>query len=297
MWVPKIIHRRTLSLRSVQSRFNSSLRLRSFALSVAHPQKEEGEDAYFIANTKTSAGVADGVGGWSEFGIDSGAFARELMNGCKNAAEEKNMKTASDILGYGFDSVTSPGSSTACVISITENNILQVANLGDSGFFLLRKEESRFDSGDRRSPPPIEWAVAAATTEQLHSFNCPVQLGTSSNDTVECADISAIELEVGDVTVCCTDGVLDNVWEDELAALCAESFKESDACEGDMEMMAESAETFCQNILNLAVTHSEDTERRSPFEANAKRWGFRYRGGKMDDITVVVSLVERADEG
>jgi protein phosphatase PTC7 len=218
------------------------------------------------------------------------------MNGCKDAAEDKGLESASDILGYGFDCVESPGSSTACVISITENNILQVANLGDSGFFLLRKDESKYDSGDRRSPPPIEWAVVAATTEQLHSFNCPVQLGTSSNDTVECADVSAIELEVGDVTVCCTDGVLDNVWEDEISTLCADAFKESDACDGDMDMMREATELFCQNILDLAVRYAEDTERRSPFEANAKRWGFRYRGGKMDDITVVVSLVEGAEE-
>ena len=59
-------------------RYASSLRLRSFALSVAHPQKDAGEDAYFIANASKSCGVADGVGGWSEFGIDSGAFAREV---------------------------------------------------------------------------------------------------------------------------------------------------------------------------------------------------------------------------
>ena len=52
---------------------------------------------------------------------------------------------------------------------------------------------------------------------------------------------------------------------------------------------------FCKNILDLSVAYSEDTERRSPFEANAKRRGFRYRGGNKDDITVVVSLVERAE--
>ena len=53
-------------------------------MTVPHPQKEKGEDAYFIANTETSAGVADGVGGWSEFGIDSGAFAREVRGGLFN---------------------------------------------------------------------------------------------------------------------------------------------------------------------------------------------------------------------
>lgn len=212
------------------------------------------------------------------------------MDGCRVAADAGDEDVGS-ILKRGYESVESPGSSTACVLCLSDD-FLRVANLGDSGFMLLRREESKFDSGDRRSMPGVQWTVTAASTEQLHSFNCPVQLGTSSSDTAECADIAEIRVERGDVALSCTDGLLDNVWENEIADLCAEAFRESDACSGDdASMLREAAETFCKMLLEKASTNANDQIKRSPFEANAKRWGFRYRGGKMDDITAIVSVV------
>jgi len=35
-----------------------------------------GEDAYFISPDGRSFGVADGVGGWAELGIDAGLYSR-----------------------------------------------------------------------------------------------------------------------------------------------------------------------------------------------------------------------------
>ncbi|KAK4271772.1 hypothetical protein QN277_020414 [Acacia crassicarpa] len=46
-------------------------------------QNPLGEDSYFICSELNTVGVADGVGGWSEKGIDAGHYARELMqNAC-----------------------------------------------------------------------------------------------------------------------------------------------------------------------------------------------------------------------
>lgn len=57
------------------------LRLRSAAVMIPHPAKEDrgGEDAYFIGDQGTAVGVADGVGGWAEVGVDPGLYSRELM--------------------------------------------------------------------------------------------------------------------------------------------------------------------------------------------------------------------------
>ena len=273
--------------------------LHSFACSKPHPRKENtlGEDSYYISDTSKSVGVADGVGGWSEWGIDSGAFSRELMRGCKEAADI-GMKNPIDILRSGFQRVQSQGSSTACIVCLRDDT-LEVGNLGDSGFMLLRKTESKYDSGDRRSPPQMEWTAVAKSIEQLHSFNCPVQLGTSSTDTADSADLLAVTIEDGDVAVCCTDGILDNVWEDEISSICSDAFQTYDEAVAEnadrianlSHLRLEAIEAFCSMLVKVATDNAESKTRRSPFEANAKRWGYPYRGGKMDDITLVVSLV------
>lgn len=63
-----------------------NLRLVSGSCYLPHPAKEEtgGEDAHFICANDEAIGVADGVGGWVEVGIDAGKFARELM--CNSVA-------------------------------------------------------------------------------------------------------------------------------------------------------------------------------------------------------------------
>lgn len=41
-----------------------------------HPEKMDkgGEDAFFIADNAQAVGVADGVGGWADIGVDAGAL-------------------------------------------------------------------------------------------------------------------------------------------------------------------------------------------------------------------------------
>lgn len=58
-----------------------TLKLNSASCYLPHPDKEEtgGEDAHFIYDEQ-AIGVADGVGGWADLGIDAGQYARELMS-------------------------------------------------------------------------------------------------------------------------------------------------------------------------------------------------------------------------
>jgi protein phosphatase PTC7 len=48
---------------------------------IPHPAKADrgGEDAYFVCPRGLCMGVADGVGGWAEVGVDPGLYSRELM--------------------------------------------------------------------------------------------------------------------------------------------------------------------------------------------------------------------------
>ena len=111
---------------------------------IPHPAKAHrgGEDAVFA--TPHVVGVADGVGGWAARGVDSGLYARGLMDGCKRALTEvpelirnlshsavagsgsavkaalKELLNPVLVLKTGYDSVQAQhiiGSTTACVVS------------------------------------------------------------------------------------------------------------------------------------------------------------------------------------
>lgn len=100
-----------------------------------------GQDAFFVSKigngTSLAFGVADGVGGWSDSGIDSAHFSHGLCDYMIEAAENTN-KTAEEVLGaekllkIGYDSVVADeaiagGGSTACVAVGRGNGSFQVA--------------------------------------------------------------------------------------------------------------------------------------------------------------------------
>ena len=128
------------------------------------PKHGKGEDAHFVsANT---LGVADGVGefmrcfflkltivtsgGWVNVGVDAGIYARELMRQCELfAAQESDPRR---ILQAAFERMGDlQGTTTACIVRLS-GNVLTAANLGDSGFMLIRdgkmvkrsKEQQRY---------------------------------------------------------------------------------------------------------------------------------------------------------
>lgn len=83
-----------------------------------HPAKvaKGGEDAYFIVGNE-SFGVADGVGGWVESGVDPGEYSKQIMQ-CTKAALEHSKganNTSIEALQYAHDRVACEGSCTALV--------------------------------------------------------------------------------------------------------------------------------------------------------------------------------------
>ncbi|KAK4355266.1 hypothetical protein RND71_024237 [Anisodus tanguticus] len=89
------------------------LKLNSGSFYLPHPAKAKtgGEDAHFICTLTQAIGVADGVGGWADLGIDDGLYARELMFHSLAAIQEEPK-----------------------------------VNLGDSGFMLVRNGSHVFKS-------------------------------------------------------------------------------------------------------------------------------------------------------
>lgn len=101
-----------------------SLKLVSGSCYLPHPDKEDtgGEDAHFICVDEHAIGVADGVGGWADLGVDAGLYSRELMSNSVGAVQEepKGSIDPARVLEKAHSKTKAKGSSTACIIALTE---------------------------------------------------------------------------------------------------------------------------------------------------------------------------------
>lgn len=119
----------------------------SFSFDPASLEKEavtgrpgSGQDAFFtskIGNSNNVAfGVADGVGGWSDSGIDSAHFShglcRYMAKSAREAGELAGNFTVRELLQKGYEGVVADrdipgGGSTACVAVAGNEGNLEVA--------------------------------------------------------------------------------------------------------------------------------------------------------------------------
>ncbi|KAJ1350639.1 hypothetical protein KIN20_006472 [Parelaphostrongylus tenuis] len=167
-----------------------------------------GDDACFISRFKNTfvVGVADGVGGWRKYGIDPSEFSRKLMRECEKrvASGDFDPRKPETLLEKAFKATAEAprpvGSSTACVL-VVHQEMLYSANLGDSGFMVVRNGR-----------------VIIKSEEQVHYFNAPFQLTLPPEgyrgfigDTPDLADKSEIRVQKGDIIVLATDGLWDNL--------------------------------------------------------------------------------------
>uniref|UniRef100_A0A061QJK1 Protein phosphatase n=1 Tax=Tetraselmis sp. GSL018 TaxID=582737 RepID=A0A061QJK1_9CHLO len=276
---------------------STTLCLKAAVKNLPHPEKlaSGGEDAWFISTAGAgSIGVADGVGGWQENGIDAGEYSRVFM---KEA--QKHIEGSSPVidpfgaLKAGHDKTRLPGSTTAVVLQLNpESSKIEAINLGDSGFAVFRDGRAVFRS------EPLQ-----------HYFDCPFQFGAypeyvEMTDTPVDAQEYRLTIKPGDVVVMGSDGLWDNCFEEEIAKVVTQKA-------GDLEAMAEA-------LASLARRHAADETFDSPYIQAAASEGFdlpwweklagakvedgkiklgRLTGGKMDDITVIVAeITEREVE-
>ncbi|XP_036317917.1 protein phosphatase PTC7 homolog [Rhagoletis pomonella] len=242
-----------------------------------------GEDSWFKTSTTNAdvLGVADGVGGWRNYGIDPGEFSSFLMKTCERLVHcvNFNPQRPVNLLAYSYCELLEQkkpilGSSTACVLVLNrENSTVYTANIGDSGFMVVRKGE-----------------IIHKSEEQQHYFNTPFQLslpppGHGHNvlsDSPDSADTLSFSVKEGDVILVATDGVFDNVPE----RLLLDVLKE---CEGVTDPVK--LQMTANSLALMARSLSFDSEFMSPFAINARRNNINATGGKPDDITVVLATV------
>ncbi|RDW81739.1 type 2C protein phosphatase PTC7 [Aspergillus mulundensis] len=188
---------------------------------------DSGEDAFFVstvgrrgssADNSIAFAVADGVGGWAESRVDPADFSHALCDYMAQAAlawdGPAEQLRAKALLQAGYDRVVADesipaGGSTASVGVGLEDGRIELANLGDSGSVLLRQA-----------------AVHHYSTPQTHGFNTPYQLsiipkrmrqqasifgGGFLEDFPRDANTTTLHMHHGDVLMLATDGVFDNL--------------------------------------------------------------------------------------
>ena len=383
--------------------------------------KRPSGDAFFIS--KLGLGVADGVGGWKNYGIDSSEFSEKLMDVWKNILilkedelnehekeltdlynEDKNEELESNdealnsnysdisktfgvtirkrklkrarssfhlnekiiracsspsnqikfefnspqsdstwkdrqmimkninfeprwILKEAYQKVDVYGSSTAWIATM-HNQILKIANLGDSRWLLIRYSSLNHSS-----------QVLLKTEEQQHSFNAPYQLANIPEnlkdtkqglkrdgknvkfwkDKVSDSILYQCKVNEGDIVLCATDGLFDNLYIHEILQIIdsfmAESYEYKSFWSTDSmktssntpeavykrsnTLNKNSAKRLAKRLVNEAHHKSWSHSWNTPFgekfnNSNLKRDGeiLRWKGGKPDDIWAVIGFVQ-----
>lgn len=248
------------------------LEIETGAASIPNFQKANklGEDAYFISRDGKCFGVADGVGGWALSGVDSGEYSRLLMQMAQFFAESHKLDAhPKQLLWAAYKQTQVRGSSTACILKL-KHDILHACNVGDSGFLIIRNEDVIFQS-----------------PHQQHSFNFPYQLGKqevdAANESPARAQTFAVQLQPDDIIITGTDGLFDNVFAEESAALVRHS-----------RSKGEPASAAAKTLADYTFKKASDVRHMSPFAYAAQAHGHRFVGGKLDDITVLVSYISAA---
>lgn len=266
-----------------------------------------GEDSFFVANNYKVIGVADGVGGWRDQGVDPSLFANALMENAKLFAETHREERDPEIIMSAAykklvqDGKVKAGSSTACIATLNKTRegdyMLDVANIGDSGCLVVRNREQLF-----------------RVHEKVHGFNAPFQLAVvppalakrAFSDNVSDCIRESTPVKEGDVIVMGTDGLFDNRFNSELAADGGWIGKSQESLIAKIPFVGFWLSGFmnddrteyvdpyrvAQRIVSDAYKISIQADCNSPWASMLRQYGQTdAKGGKADDITVLLSRV------
>lgn len=257
----------------------ASLGMLKFKIATAErpsPEKAHrgGEDANF--SSQTCIAVADGVGGWNNQGIDPSLYSRRLMKEISRALavdSNKYLKDPRQLAVIAASRNDQTGTSTLVIVTLdNEKKVMRSANIGDSGYMILRKNAAR------------TYELIFRSEEQQHSFNFPFQIGTRGDDPAG-AEVQSHEVLPGDVVIVGSDGLFDNLYNDNILKIVNDVYAKAGA----------NLQSLANTLLEETYKLSLDKTFMSPFAKHAQESKLYFRGGKSDDITIVIGEVAVED--
>ncbi|KAJ6257770.1 hypothetical protein Dda_7559 [Drechslerella dactyloides] len=279
-----------------------------------------GQDAFFVSRVSDTGavafGVADGVGGYSMNGIDSADFSHTLCEDMAEVSYHSEAPMAADMLieaGY-LSACNNPniagGGSTACVGVAKPDGMLEAANLGDSGFVILRAGRVHHTSQPQTHAfnTPFQLSVISQeVVEQARKFGGPVPISDRPRD----AAVEQHELQHGDVIIFATDGLWDNLSAQDVLRLVSNEMVTtggwvesgqgiqvgpnlSSIVDEEIATPEKAVQSvIARKVASRAKDISVNTKIDGPFAKEVRRYfpGEVYHGGKRDDICVLCCVV------
>ncbi|WWC90455.1 uncharacterized protein L201_005390 [Kwoniella dendrophila CBS 6074] len=265
-----------------------------------------GEDFFAVQNVGNDLHLAlsDGVGGWTDR-VDPSLFSQALCYHYSQTSLEFASSEPRDVLNKAYkkllnDNRVVAGGATFTGVRLGEEGDASFVNLGDSGYAIMRNDQ-----------------IIYMSEPQTHFFNCPLQLSKIPkdmqqngviHDTPDHADIKNFELEIGDVVILFTDGLSDNLPSSHIPILSSKlrQLLNSDVNShlNEIEKEIEFSRLFSDILVGygrmaMQRTGEEDQGKswKTPFELEAKKKAPKYgfKGGKVDDITVMTAVVSEKD--
>ncbi|ODQ78843.1 hypothetical protein BABINDRAFT_162520 [Babjeviella inositovora NRRL Y-12698] len=245
-------------------------------------------------------GIADGVSSWGA-NSDAGVWSRLILeNMSRNVMQFKlnitDKTKTTHVPSYHFqeqevlrcldhsfvqtletmDTDAIEGSSTV-LISLILGNKLKIISIGDSKVYVIRKG-----------------ALIETNEEQMQSGLCPQQIGTNHTDVLPSLVtwMDSVELQADDIVIVCSDGLSDNMWQDELVECVNKKLAEMER-DGEEDM---------QKLANYLLYRSKDVAFDNfavcPYTEKVNNLSLTQRcldglavGGKVDDISICVARV------
>jgi serine/threonine protein phosphatase PrpC len=264
-----------------------------------------GDDAVLISENFICAD--DGVGAWAQKEKGHAAlWSRLIIHFWALEAEKDGYGGNHDpnpvaYLQKAFektkDATTQPnewfGTTTASSALLSDDHkdpphpVIYATQLGDSQIMVLR---------------PRDREIIYKSKEQWHWFDCPRQLGTNSPDEPEKnAVMDRVEIELDDVVLAMSDGVIDNLWDHEVLQSVVDSMHKWANGEAGIQKGKEPAEQsyseemmfVAEELVKAAKVIAQDPFAESPYMEKAVDEGLSIEGGKMDDISVVAAQCRR----
>jgi protein phosphatase PTC7 len=229
-----------------------------------HPAKASwgGEDAVFTQGR--TFGVFDGVSGAEKaYGVP--LYSKTMASELKKMVGNDGLSMQEMINCLTRAAITcdqdSTGATTAIIASISQDGFLRALNLGDSTCMVIRNGY-----------------IVSKSKEISHYFDCPYQLSIDSPDRPRDGTKMNIELTEGDLVVMGSDGIFDNMFDEDIVSVINESPKRAQAI----------AKRLSEQSRKLSLNRKAVT----PYSQSAKKYGDPdYEGGvggKVDDVSCVV---------
>lgn len=262
---------------------------------------ECGEDAFSLGLVEANAtgrsflAVADGVGGWTVNGGDSSKISVGYLEELRTIIKETRLplREASHLAfaRMAAKGTYRGGSTTMCAAVIDQDSgTLNISNVGDSGALVFRKGQ-----------------LVLKTKAGTEGFNTPYQFGFDQEGRpyglISLWETRySLEVMPGDVIVMATDGVLDNLHDEELremveimvGSIAKRPMQGIHPAADELNAVKERIKSAATTLAWHSWARSQEAHWLSPFALSAVMHGFAYAGGKQDDITIIVAVIREA---